>query len=108
VLHSFSAPAEIATRELKIGFYLGFTGPVTFKKADELRRIAATIPLDRILVETDAPFLTPTPYRGKRNEPTYIPIMVERLASLKQISIEEMGAATTANAERLFSLPPEN
>jgi TatD DNase family protein len=107
VMHSFSAPPSIAERALTIGFYLGFTGPITFKNADELRQIAARVPLDRILVETDAPFLTPTPYRGKRNEPAYIPMIVERLAALKQISVEEMSAATTANAERLFGLPPE-
>jgi TatD DNase family protein len=107
VLHSFSAPPEVAERALKIGFYLGFTGPITYKNADGLRRIATGIPLDRILVETDGPFLTPTPYRGKRNEPAYIPVMVERLATLKQISITAMGAATTENAERLFGLPGE-
>jgi TatD DNase family protein len=107
VLHSFSAPRAIADRAIAAGFYLGFTGPITFKNADDLRRIAASIPLDRILVETDAPFLAPTPYRGKRNEPAYIPLMVERLASLRAISNEAMAAATTANAERLFNLPPE-
>lgn len=105
VLHSFSAPPEIAERALNAGFYLGFTGPITFKKADELRAIAARVPLDRILVETDGPFLTPHPYRGKRNEPAYVQYMVERLASLHQISSDEMAAITTANAERLFSLP---
>lgn len=104
VLHSFSAPPEIADRALAAGFYLGFTGPITYKKADELRTIATNAPLDRLLVETDAPFLTPTPYRGKRNEPSYIPLMVDRLASLHQISTDEMGAHTTANAERLFRL----
>ncbi len=104
VMHSFSAPPAIAERTLKIGFYLGFTGPITYKNADELRRIAATVPLDRILVETDGPFLTPIPYRGKRNEPSYIPLIVERLASLKTISIEALGKATTENAQRLFGL----
>jgi TatD DNase family protein len=104
VLHSFSAPPEVADRALAAGFYIGFTGPITFKKADDLRRIAAAVPLDRILVETDGPFLTPAPFRGKRNEPAYIPYMVERLAALRQISIEAMGQATTENAERLFRL----
>lgn len=104
VLHSFSAPAEIATRALKIGFYLGFTGPITYKNADDLRRIAANVPLDRIVVETDGPFLTPMPHRGKRNEPAYIPYVVGRLAALKQISDEDMARATTENAERLFKL----
>jgi TatD DNase family protein len=104
VLHSFSAPAKIAERALRSGFYLGFTGPITYKNADQLRRIAATVPLDHILVETDGPFLTPVPYRGKRNEPAYIPIIVERLASLKQVSIEIMGQATTENSRRLFQM----
>lgn len=105
VLHSFSAPESIAERALAAGFYLGFTGPVTFKNAEDLRRVAGRAPLDRVLVETDAPFLAPTPHRGKRNEPAYIPLIVERLASLYLISKEEMASATVANAERLFKLP---
>ncbi|MCC6613613.1 MAG: TatD family hydrolase [Anaerolineae bacterium] len=105
VLHSFSGDMAIAERALAAGFYLGFTGPITFKNADETRRIAATVPLDRLLVETDAPYLTPVPYRGKRNEPAYIPYMVERLAALKLVTTEEMAQATTQNAERLFRLP---
>lgn len=104
VLHSFSAPAEYAQRALDAGFYLGFTGPITYKNADELRSIAASVPLDRILVETDAPFLTPHPHRGKRNEPAYIPLIVERIAALHRISADELGAHTTRNAERLFQL----
>ena len=108
VLHSFSAPSSIADRALAAGFYLGFTGPITFKNADDLRRIAANVPLDRILTETDAPFLTPTPHRGERNEPAYIPLIVARLASLKSLPVEQMAAATVANAERLFRLPPES
>ncbi len=104
VLHSFSAPEEIAERALVAGFYLGFTGPITFKNADDLRQIARTVPLDKILVETDGPFLSPTPHRGKRNEPANIPFIVERLASLKQVSIEEMSRITTENAVRLFQL----
>lgn len=105
VLHSFSAPPEIAERALAIGFYLGFTGPLTYKNADSLRHIAATVPQDRLLVETDAPFLTPIPYRGKRNEPSYIPIMVDRLAALHRVPTDVMAKLTTENAERLFNLP---
>lgn len=104
VLHSFSAPASIAERALAAGFYLGFTGPITFKKADDLRQVAAKVPLERLLVETDGPFLTPHPYRGKRNEPAYIPYVVDRLAALKHIPTDEMGRLTTENAERLFGL----
>lgn len=102
VLHSFSAPSSIAERALQMGFYLGFTGPITYKNADELRRVAAAAPLDRILTETDGPFLTPIPHRGKRNEPSYIPIIVDRLAGLKQISRDEIATATVENAEHLF------
>ena len=103
VLHSFSAPQEAADRALAIGFYLGFTGPVTFKNADNLRRVAATVPLDRIVVETDGPFLTPAPHRGKRNESAYIPHIVERLAGLHNISVEAMGTHTTENAQATVS-----
>ena len=104
VMHSFSAPPDIAERALAIGFYLGFTGPITFKKADDLRAIAKSTPLNRILVETDGPFLTPHPYRGKRNEPAYVQYMTEKLAELHDISYEAMAQHTTANAERLFKL----
>jgi TatD DNase family protein len=107
VLHSFSAPQAVAERGIELGFYLGFTGPVTFKKADDLRHIAARVPLDRILVETDGPFLTPHPYRGKRpNKPAYVRLIAERIAALRNLPDEEFFAQTTANAERLFALPP--
>jgi TatD DNase family protein len=105
VLHSFSAPQWAAERALACGFYLGFTGPLTYKKADDLRDVARNVPLDRIVVETDGPFLTPEPYRGKRNQPAYIPHIVDRLASLKGVSTAEMARITTRNAERLFALP---
>lgn len=105
VLHSFSAPRIIAERALAAGFYLGFTGPLTYRNADELRSIAAAAPLDRLLIETDSPFLTPTPHRGKRNEPAYVRLVAERLATLRGLSLAELATATTANAERLFNLP---
>ena len=105
VMHSFSAPLDVARRALKAGFYLGFTGPLTFKNADDLRAVAAQVALDRLLVETDGPFLTPVPYRGQRNEPAYIPHINERLAALHQVTPEVMAQHTTANAERLFALP---
>lgn len=104
VLHSFSAPRDIADRAVALGFYLGFTGPLTFKKADDLRSIAAAVPLDRLLVETDAPFLTPTPHRGERNEPAYTRLIIERLAALRGMSLEAMADQTTANAHHLFKL----
>lgn len=103
VMHSFSAPAAMAERALAIGFYLGFTGPITYKNAEVTRQVAATMPIDRILVETDAPYLTPIPHRGQRNEPSYIPLIVDRLAALRGLSAAEMGSITTANAERLFT-----
>jgi TatD DNase family protein len=108
VLHSFSAPQIIAERALAIGFYLGFTGPITFKKAEDLRMIARHTPADRILVETDGPFLTPEPYRGKRNKPEYLPYIVDRLAALKNIPTHEMAKITTENAVRLFNLTALN
>lgn len=104
VMHSFSADMEIAERALAAGFYLGFTGPITYKNADLLRHIAAAVPLERILVETDAPFLTPAPHRGKRNEPAYVALVAERLAALRVMTVEAFAEATTANAKRLFGL----
>lgn len=104
VLHSFSAPAAIAEEAVAAGFYLGFTGPLTFKKADELRAIAAQTPLDRLLVETDAPFLAPHPHRGQRNEPAYVALIAAQLAELHGVTFEAVAAQTTANAGRLFGL----
>jgi TatD DNase family protein len=107
VLHSFSAPQEIADRALSLGFYLGFTGPVTFKNADDLRQIAARVPDDRILVETDGPFLAPHPYRGKfPNRPAYVRHVAERIATLRNVPDRDFFLQSTTNAERLFALPP--
>jgi TatD DNase family protein len=104
VLHSFSAPQSVAERGLALGFYLGFTGPVTFQNAAELGRIAARVPADRLLVETDGPFLTPHPYRGRRpNRPAYVRFIAGRLAALRAIPFDEFAAQTTANAGRLFA-----
>src|SRR5258708_15897332 len=106
VLHSFSAPRAAGEKALTLGFYLGFTGPITYKNADDLRAIAASVPLDRILVETDGPFLTPTPHRGKRNEPAYVRLTPTRLAEVRNVPEAIIETATTQNAERLFKLPP--
>lgn len=107
VLHSFSAEKSIADRALAAGFYLGFTGPITYKNADDLRRIATSVPSGRLLLETDGPFLTPLPHRGKRNEPAYIPLILDRLAVLRGQTVEELGSQTSLNAQTLFALPPE-
>lgn len=107
VMHSFSAPREAAETALALGFYLGFTGPITYKNANDLRLIASAVPVDRVLVETDAPYLTPTPHRGKRNEPAYVRHVAERLAVLHGRNTAEDESAffaqTTANADRLFT-----
>ena len=102
VLHSFSAPLASAEQALALGFYFGFSGPVTFRNAHDLRQVAALIPLDKIIVETDAPYLTPTPHRGERNEPGYVRFVAERLAALHNIDDLTFFAHTTRNAERLF------
>lgn len=104
VLHSFSADWPTAEAALAMGFYLGFTGPLTYKKADSLRAIAARVPLERILIETDAPFLTPHPHRGRRNEPAYVRLVAEQFGQLLGLSLAEIAGITTENAVRLFHL----
>lgn len=105
VLHSFSASPEAAQRTLDLGFYIGITGPVTFKKADELRVVAAMVPADRLLLETDGPFLTPHPYRGKRNEPAYVEFVADRIAGVRLSTLHDIARQTSLNAQRLFNLP---
>ncbi|MGI6076973.1 MAG: TatD family hydrolase [Fastidiosipilaceae bacterium] len=104
VFHCYSGSPEFAERVLKLGFYIGLDGPVTFKNARKLIDVARTVPLDRLLLETDCPFLTPHPFRGKRNEPAYLPYIAERIAEIRGISVADVAEATTANAERLFNL----
>lgn len=104
VLHSFSASADIAKRAIELGFYLGFTGPLTFKKACQLRQIARETPTEKLLVETDAPFLAPVPYRGKRNEPAWVCHINAALAKLHGMTPDQMARQTTRNAETLFAL----
>lgn len=108
VLHSFSAPWAIAERALKLGFYLGFTGPLTYKNANDLRLVASRVPTDRLLIETDGPYLTPHPHRGKRNEPAYVRLVAERMATLHNLSLAEISHLTTQNAERLFGFSGDN
>ena len=104
VMHSFSAEYETAKKALDMGFYLGFTGPVTYKNAQSLREIVAKVPLDRILVETDAPFLAPQTKRRKRNEPAFVVEIVDRIAAIHGKTLDEIAEITTANAIRLFGL----
>ncbi len=102
VMHCFSGTVEQARRSLDAGFYLSFAGNLTYPKAQSIRDAATMAPADRILIETDAPFLAPIPHRGKRNEPALVMHTAETLAGLRGISLEEMGLITTANFHRLF------
>jgi TatD DNase family protein len=102
VLHSFSGDLEAAQRAVGMNFLIGITGPITFKKAAELKLVVQNIAMDRILIETDAPFLTPHPHRGQRNEPAYVVYVAQQIAALKNIPLEQVAAVTTLNAERLF------
>ena len=103
VLHCFTGGADLARQALALGLYVSFSGVVTFKKSDELRRIAAEVPLDRLLVETDAPFLAPDPHRGQRNEPAFVVHTAAALARVKGVTDSEMASATTENFFRLYS-----
>jgi TatD DNase family protein len=104
VFHCFSGSMELAQKAIEIGFMISFSGIVTFKKADELREIAKQVPLDRLLIETDCPYLTPIPYRGKRNEPAYVVEVARCLAALHAVDLEEMGRITTENFNRFFEI----
>jgi TatD DNase family protein len=102
VMHCFSGGRELAEKSLELGFYISFSGIVTFKKAEELREVVKHVPLDRILVETDSPYLAPIPHRGKRNEPAFVVHTARQVAELKGISPEELAKRTTENFFRLF------
>lgn len=105
VMHSFSASVEIAEVIIdKLNFYVGLGGPVTFKNAKTPKQVAAEIPLERIILETDAPFLAPHPNRGKRNEPSYIPLIAAEIAQLRGIEVEEVERVTTENAHRFYNI----
>ncbi|WP_158738772.1 TatD family hydrolase [Alteribacillus sp. YIM 98480] len=104
IMHCFGGSLEIAQECLKMNFYISFGGPVTFKNAKKPKEVAKEIPMDRLLVETDSPFLAPHPYRGKRNEPAYVKLVAEKIAELKEISFETLAEQTTANAKKLFRI----
>ena len=104
VIHCFSYSVEMAREFMKLGFYIGIGGVVTFKNAKKLKEVAAAIPLDRILLETDCPYLAPVPYRGKRNSSLYLPLVADQIAVLRGITPEEVIRATEENAERMYRL----
>ncbi|CCG43150.1 TatD family hydrolase [Magnetospirillum molischianum] len=103
LIHCFSAGPDFATTALRLGLYLSASGIMTFKTAESLRETLASVPLDRLLVETDSPYLAPLPHRGKRNEPAYVALTAARLAEIRGISSAALAEATTANFLRLFS-----
>ena len=106
VFHCFSGDAWLAKDALDLGFYLSFSGVLTFKNATMLREIATTVPLDRLMVETDCPYLAPVPYRGKRNEPAYVQYVAETLAEIRgNGSVESVARATVDNTKRIFRIP---
>ena len=102
VFHCFTESDEVARQALDLGFYISFSGILTFKTAQDLRDVAAWVPLDRLLIETDSPYLAPVPFRGKTNNPSYVPYVAQQLATLRQCSVEAIGEATSLNFTRLF------
>ncbi len=108
VMHCFTETEEVAERAMEMGFYISFSGIVTFKNAHGLREVARGIPLDRLLIETDSPYLAPVPHRGKRNEPAYVLHVAEEVARIKGLPLEDVAEATRRNFFRLFRPPVSN
>ena len=104
VLHCFSGSLEMAKEVIKLGFYISIAGPVTFKNAAKLPEIIKNVPLERLLVETDCPYLTPHPHRGKRNEPAYVKIVAEQVAHLREMELADLAKSTTENTKKLFKI----
>ncbi|TSB45074.1 TatD family hydrolase [Alkalicoccobacillus porphyridii] len=104
IMHCFGGSVEIADRCLKMNFYISLGGPVTFKNAKRPKEVAKHVPLDKLLIETDCPYLAPHPNRGKRNEPSYVSLVAEEIASLRGMEYEELAKQTTQNANRLFKM----
>lgn len=102
VFHCFTETAQVARAALDLGFYISFSGILTFKSAQDLREVAAFVPMERILIETDSPYLAPVPYRGKTNNPSYVPYVAQQIAVLKQCSVEVVAEATSRNFDALF------
>jgi TatD DNase family protein len=103
VFHCFTETREVAKAALDLGFYISFSGILTFKTAQDLRDIVSLVPLDRMLIETDSPYLAPVPHRGKTNNPSYVPFVAQQIASLTDQSVEEVARLTSANFSTLFS-----
>ncbi len=106
VMHCFSSSVEVLKEVLKLGAYVSIAGPVTFKNARSLIEVAKLVPEDRLLIETDAPYLTPEPYRGKRNEAAYVVHTAQKIADLREISLEKLAEITTENAKRFYRIRP--
>jgi TatD DNase family protein len=104
VLHSFSGGAAMAERAVELGLYIGVSGPVTYQNAHRLREVVSALPLERMLIETDAPYLTPHPYRGRRNEPAHVCLVAQAVAEVKGSPLDQIAAQTTANVGSLFGL----
>ncbi|WP_226677553.1 TatD family hydrolase [Rossellomorea aquimaris] len=104
IMHCFSGSPEIAQECVDMNFYISLGGPVTFKNAKKPKEVAKEIPLEKLLIETDCPYLAPHPYRGKRNEPAYVKLVAEQIAELKEVSLEEVEKMTTENAKKLFNI----
>jgi len=104
VIHCFSANLEIAQKFIDLGFYIGFTGIITFEKTTKLQEVVRDLPMEKILIETDCPYLAPEPYRGKRNEPLYVEFVARKIAEIKKINFEEVAEMTTRNARELFKI----
>jgi len=102
VFHCFTETAEVARAALDLGFYISFSGILTFKKAEDLRQVAAFVPLDRMLIETDSPYLAPVPFRGKTNSPAYVPYVARQIADIRNLPIEAIAEVTSNNFETLF------
>jgi TatD DNase family protein len=102
VMHCFTESLDVAMQAIELGFYISFSGIVTFKNAATIKEVAKQVPLDRILVETDSPYLAPIPYRGKTNQPSYVKDVAEEIAHLREITLEEVTIASTQNFFRLF------
>jgi TatD DNase family protein len=103
VFHCFTETMEVARAALDLGFHISFSGILTFKSAADLREVARFVPLDRMLIETDSPYLAPVPYRGKTNNPSYVPFVARQIADLRKLPIETIGEATSRNFETLFA-----